>query len=87
MILARGQVRPPACKNQDLTPQRPYGRLLRMQPTRRDFLKTARDRDILLTLGNEAAIASAVSGERPISWGVSGYRAIEAKTEKVEAAA
>ncbi len=47
----------------------------------RDFLKTARDRDILLTLGNEAAIASVVSAERPISWGVSGYRAIEAKAE------
>ncbi len=47
----------------------------------RDFLKTARDRDILLTLGNEAAIASVISGERPVSWGVSGYRAIEAKAE------
>jgi iron(III) transport system substrate-binding protein len=47
----------------------------------RDFIKTAKDRDILLTLGNEAAIASVVSGERPVSWGVSGYRAIEAKSE------
>ena len=47
----------------------------------RDFIKTAKDRDILLTLGNEAAIASVVSGERPVSWGVSGYRAIEAKAE------
>jgi iron(III) transport system substrate-binding protein len=47
----------------------------------RDFLKTAKDRDILLTLGNEGAISSVVSGERPISWGVSGYRAIEAKAE------
>jgi iron(III) transport system substrate-binding protein len=47
----------------------------------RDFIKTARERDILLTLGNEAAIASVVSGERAISWGVSGYRAIEAKAE------
>ena len=47
----------------------------------RDFLKTAKDRDILLTLGNEAAIASVVSAERPVSWGVSGYRAIEAKTD------
>jgi iron(III) transport system substrate-binding protein len=46
-----------------------------------DFLRTAKDRDILLTLGNEAAIASVVSGERPVSWGVSGYRAIEAKAE------
>jgi iron(III) transport system substrate-binding protein len=47
----------------------------------RDFLKAARDRDILLTLGNEAAISAVVSGERPISWGVSGYRAIEAKAD------
>jgi iron(III) transport system substrate-binding protein len=47
----------------------------------RDFLKTAKDRDILLTRGNEAAIASVISGERPISWGVSGYRAIEAKAD------
>ena len=47
----------------------------------RDFLKTAKDRDILLTLGNEGAIASVVSGERPVSWGVSGYRAIEARAE------
>ena len=47
----------------------------------RDFLKTVRDRDILLTLGNEAAISAVVSGERPISWGVSGYRAIEAKAD------
>src|SRR5262245_53184101 len=38
----------------------------------RDFIKTARERDILLTLGNEAAIASVVSGERAVSWGVSG---------------
>src|SRR5438067_468411 len=29
----------------------------------------------------EAAIASVVSGERAVSWGVSGYRAIEAKAE------
>ena len=47
----------------------------------RDFLKTARDRDILLTLGNEAAINAVVSGERPVSWGVSGYRAIEARAD------
>ena len=45
----------------------------------RGFLKTARERDILLTLGNEAAINAVVSGERPVSWGVSGYRAIEAR--------
>src|SRR5262245_12492917 len=47
----------------------------------RDFIKSARERDILLTLGNEAAIASVISGERPVSWGVSGYRAIEAKAD------
>jgi iron(III) transport system substrate-binding protein len=47
----------------------------------RGFLKTARDRDILLTLGNEAAISAVVSGERPVSWGVSGYRAIEARAD------
>ena len=47
----------------------------------RDFLKTARDRDILLTLGNEAAINAVISGERPVSWGVSGYRAIEARAD------
>ena len=47
----------------------------------RDLLKVAPQRDILLTLGNEAAIAAVVSGERPISWGVSGYRAIEAKAD------
>ena len=46
-----------------------------------DFLKAAKDQDILITLGNEAAIAAVVSGERPVSWGVSGYRAIEAKEE------
>ena len=49
----------------------------------RDFLKTARDRDILLTLGNEAAISAVVSGERPVSWGVSGYRAIEAQGRRL----
>jgi iron(III) transport system substrate-binding protein len=47
----------------------------------RGFLKTARDHDILLTLGNEAAINAVVSGERPVSWGVSGYRAIEARAD------
>src|SRR5688572_9306739 len=47
----------------------------------RGFLKTARDHDILLTLGNEAAINAVVSGERPLSWGVSGYRAIEARAD------
>jgi iron(III) transport system substrate-binding protein len=47
----------------------------------RDFLKTARERDILLTRGNEQAINAVVSGERPVSWGVSGYRAIEARAD------
>lgn len=47
----------------------------------RDVLKIAPQRDILLTLGNEAAIAAVVSGERAVSWGVSGYRGIEAKAE------
>jgi iron(III) transport system substrate-binding protein len=47
----------------------------------RDFLKTAKDRDILLTQGNEAAVSGVVTGERPVSWGVSGYRALEAKQE------
>jgi len=47
----------------------------------RGFIKTARDRDILFTLGNEAAINAVVSGERPVSWGVSGYRAIEARAD------
>ena len=48
----------------------------------RDLLKIAPQRDILIVIGNEAAISSAVvSGERPISWGVSGYRAIEAKAD------
>jgi iron(III) transport system substrate-binding protein len=44
-----------------------------------DFLKTVKERDILLTRGNEAAVSSVISGERPVSWGVSGYRALEAK--------
>lgn len=47
----------------------------------RDFLKTAKDRDILLTQGNEAAVSAVVTGERPVSWGVSGYRALEAKQD------
>ena len=45
----------------------------------RDFLKDVKARDILLTRGNEAAVSAVVSGERPVSWGVSGYRALEAK--------
>jgi iron(III) transport system substrate-binding protein len=47
----------------------------------REVIDRARDLDILLTRGNEAAIDSVVSGERLLSWGVSGYRAIEAKNE------
>src|SRR5262249_34376899 len=47
----------------------------------RDASKRPSERAILLPLGNQAAIASVVSGERAISWGVSGYRAIEAKAE------
>jgi iron(III) transport system substrate-binding protein len=45
----------------------------------RDFLKNVKARDILLTRGNEAAVSAVVSGERPVSWGVSGYRALEAR--------
>jgi iron(III) transport system substrate-binding protein len=45
----------------------------------RDFLKDIKTRDILLTRGNEAAVSSVISGERPVSWGVSGYRALEAR--------
>jgi iron(III) transport system substrate-binding protein len=47
----------------------------------RDFLKRVKERDILLTRGNEQAISAVISGERPISWGVSGYRAIEARAD------
>jgi iron(III) transport system substrate-binding protein len=46
-----------------------------------EVIARARDLDLLLTRGNEAAIDSVVSGERLLSWGVSGYRAIEAKNE------
>lgn len=45
----------------------------------RDFIGQAKSRDILLTRGNEAALSAVISGERPVSWGVSGYRALEAK--------
>lgn len=48
-----------------------------------DFINNALDLDILLTRGNEAAISAVVSGERPLSWGVSGYRALEARAEGV----
>jgi iron(III) transport system substrate-binding protein len=50
-----------------------------IEATGRDFLQNVRERDILLTRGNEAALASVISGERPVSWGVSGYRVLEAR--------
>lgn len=46
-----------------------------------EFATRARDLDILLTRGNEAAISAVISGERPVSWGVSGYRALDAKAD------
>lgn len=46
-----------------------------------DVIGRAPDLDILITRGNEAALAAVVSGERPVSWGVSGYRALEAKQD------
>lgn len=47
----------------------------------KDFIQKAPGLDILLTRGNEAAISAVVSGERQLSWGVSGYRALEARAE------
>ena len=44
-----------------------------------DFAEKAKDLDILLTRGNEAAINAVIFGERPVSWGVSGYRALDAR--------
>jgi iron(III) transport system substrate-binding protein len=44
-----------------------------------DFAQRAKDLDILLTRGNEAAINAVIAGERPVSWGVSGYRALDAR--------
>lgn len=41
----------------------------------------AKELDVLLTRGNEAAVTSVISGERPVSWGVSGYRALEARAD------
>jgi iron(III) transport system substrate-binding protein len=46
-----------------------------------DFLGKVKDLDLLLTRGNEAAISAVISGERPISWGVSGYRVLEARAD------
>lgn len=46
-----------------------------------EILKKAPDLKILLTRGNEAALDAVARGERTVSWGVSGYRALEAKAE------
>jgi len=46
-----------------------------------DFATRAKDLDILITRGNEAAISAVISGERPVSWGVSGYRVLEARAD------
>ena len=47
----------------------------------RDVIGTIKSRRILLTLSNEATIDAVISGERPVSWGVSGYRALEARAD------
>ena len=46
-----------------------------------DFAAKAKGLDILLTRGNEAAISAVISGERPVSWGVSGYRVLDARDD------
>ena len=46
-----------------------------------DVIPTIKQRRILLTLSNEATIDAVASGERPVSWGVSGYRALEARAD------
>ncbi len=46
-----------------------------------DIFAKAKKLDVLLTRGNEAAVTSVISGERPVSWGVSGYRALEARAD------
>lgn len=46
-----------------------------------EILKKAPSLKILLTRGNEAALDAVARGERPVSWGISGYRALEAKAE------
>ena len=46
-----------------------------------NVLGKAKELDVLLTRGNEAAVTSVISGERPVSWGVSGYRALEARAD------
>ena len=45
------------------------------------FLQQVPGLDIMLTRGNEAAISAVISGERPVTWGVSGYRVLEAKAD------
>lgn len=46
-----------------------------------EFATRAKDLEILLTRGNEAAMSAVISGERPVSWGVSGYRTLDAKAD------
>jgi iron(III) transport system substrate-binding protein len=46
-----------------------------------DFLTRAKSLDLLLTRGNEAAISAVIAGERPVSWGVSGYRVLDARAD------
>ena len=46
-----------------------------------DFATKAKGLDILLTRGNEAAISAVISGERAVSWGVSGYRVLDARAD------
>ena len=46
-----------------------------------DVIASIKQRRILLTLSNEATIDAVSSGERPVSWGVSGYRALEARAD------
>jgi iron(III) transport system substrate-binding protein len=47
----------------------------------RDVIARASSLEVLLTRGNEAALAAVASGERPVSWGVSGYRVLDAKQD------
>lgn len=42
-----------------------------------EFAARAKSMDLLLTRGNEAAISAVISGERLVSWGVSGYRVLD----------
>ena len=47
----------------------------------REIIPTIKARRILLTLSNEATIDAVSSGERVVSWGVGGYRALEARAD------